>query len=129
MYKCTRATRARTPTLGSPQISRGSHPRRNGTALLSAGSKRVAGPTHFGKRNSSRFDLAVLRARSIDNNSDLVDRWCTDIVNTFCYDFVADVTRADCRADIGSSLVPLLFLDVMLDLRVVFSQLMMTWRA
>ena len=43
MHACD--TRARASMLGSPQISRGSHPRRNGMALLSRGgeSKRVRG--------------------------------------------------------------------------------------
>lgn len=50
-----------------------------------------------------------------------------DIINTFCYDFVEAVTRADGR-DVGFSLVPLLFLDVMLDLGVGSSQLIMTCR-
>lgn len=48
-----------------------------------------------------------------------------DIINTFCYDF-ENVARAD-RRDVGFSLVPLLFLDIMLDLGVGSSQLIMTY--
>jgi len=123
IYKCTRARRARIYAWLAANLPRISSTKWYGSPLRSE-SKRVADSTHFGRRNSSRFDL-VLPTRSIDN-SDLVDRWCADIVNTFCYKFVVDVTRAD-RRDVGFSLVPMLFPDVMLDLETVFNQLITTW--